>query len=150
MPAAARLECASVLLKQVQRQLLSTDECRSLFADALQLPLRATSSCELACAALEQAIALTPENHGGSSVCVSQFLAQQLRQRLPATNPQVIPCGITLPTAQASFSDQPFRVVVSPQGGAPDVHQFNLLRVVDNQRSVAAGAAAADPSMQLS
>ena len=79
--------------------------------------------------------ALTPETHGGSSVCVSQFLAQQLRQRLPATNPQVIPCGITLPTAQASFSDQPFRVVVSPQGGAPDVHQFNLLRVVDNQRS---------------
>ena len=28
--------------------------------------------------------------------------------------------------------------------------QFKLLRVVDNQRSVAAGAAAADPSMQLS
>lgn len=55
--------------------------------------------------------ALTPESHGGSSVCVSQFLAQQLRQRLPATNPQVIPYGITLPTAQASFSDQPFRVV---------------------------------------
>jgi hypothetical protein len=43
--------------------------------------------------------ALTPETHGGSSVCVSQFLAQQLRQRLPATNPHVIPYGITLPTA---------------------------------------------------
>ena len=57
--------------------------------------------------------ALTPETHGGSSVCVSQFLAQQLRQRLPATNPQVIPYGITLPTAQAIFSDQPFRVVYS-------------------------------------
>jgi colanic acid/amylovoran biosynthesis glycosyltransferase len=57
--------------------------------------------------------ALTPETHGGSSVCVSQFLAQQLRQRLPATNPQVIPYGITLPTAQVSFSDQPFRVVYS-------------------------------------
>jgi colanic acid/amylovoran biosynthesis glycosyltransferase len=57
--------------------------------------------------------ALTPETHGGSSICVSQFLAQQLRQRLPATNPQVIPYGITLPTAQASFSDQPFRVVCS-------------------------------------
>jgi glycosyltransferase involved in cell wall biosynthesis len=57
--------------------------------------------------------ALTPETHGGSSVCVSQFLAQQLRQRLPATNPQVIPCGITLPAAQAIFSDQPFRVVYS-------------------------------------
>jgi colanic acid/amylovoran biosynthesis glycosyltransferase len=57
--------------------------------------------------------ALTPETHGGSSVCVSQFLAQQLRHRLPATNPQVIPYGITLPTAQASFSDQPFHVVYS-------------------------------------
>ncbi|MBC1262226.1 glycosyltransferase family 4 protein [Synechococcus sp. BSF8S] len=57
--------------------------------------------------------ALTPEAHGGSSVCVSQFLAQQLRQRLPVTNPQVIPCGITLPTAQVRFSDQPFRVVYS-------------------------------------
>lgn len=57
--------------------------------------------------------ALTPETHGGSSVCVSQFLAQQLRQRLPATNPQVIPYGITLPTTQASFSDHPFRVVYS-------------------------------------
>jgi glycosyltransferase involved in cell wall biosynthesis len=57
--------------------------------------------------------ALTPETHGGSSVCVSQFLAQQLRQRLPATNPRVIPCGITLQTAQACYSDQPFRVVYS-------------------------------------
>ena len=56
---------------------------------------------------------LTPETHGGSSVCVSQFLAQQLRKRLPATSPQGIPYGITLPTAQASFSDQPFRVVYS-------------------------------------
>ena len=56
---------------------------------------------------------LTPETHGGGSVCVSQFMAQQLRQRLPATNPQVIPYGITPPMAQASFSDQPFRVVYS-------------------------------------
>ena len=49
--------------------------------------------------------ALTPETHCESSVCVSQFLSQQLRQRVPATNPQVIPCDITLPTAQASFSE---------------------------------------------
>jgi colanic acid/amylovoran biosynthesis glycosyltransferase len=56
---------------------------------------------------------LTPESNGGGSLCVSQFLAQQIRQRLPATNPQVIPCGITLPSAQASFSDQPFHVVFS-------------------------------------
>jgi colanic acid/amylovoran biosynthesis glycosyltransferase len=56
---------------------------------------------------------LTPETHGGSSVCVSNFLAQQLRQRVPVTHPQVIPCGIKLPRGQASFSDQPFRVVYS-------------------------------------
>lgn len=66
---------------------------------------------------------LTPESFGGRSVCVSQFLAQQLRQRLPATNPQVIPCGITLPTAQVSFSDQPFRVVYSG-------------RIVDGQKCI--------------
>jgi colanic acid/amylovoran biosynthesis glycosyltransferase len=57
--------------------------------------------------------ALCPESHGGSSVCVSQFLAQKLIQRVPCTNPQVIPCGIMLSTAQASFSNQPFRVVYS-------------------------------------
>ncbi|MFM7642893.1 MAG: glycosyltransferase family 4 protein, partial [Cyanobium sp.] len=71
--------------------------------------------------------ALTPETRGGSSVCVSQFLAQQLRQRLPATNPQVIPCGITLPTAQASFADQPFRVVYS---GRMDERQKCIQQVV--------------------
>ena len=54
---------------------------------------------------------LIPETHGGSSVCFSQFLGQQLRQRVPATNPQVIPCGIKLSTAQPSFSDHPFSVV---------------------------------------
>lgn len=54
---------------------------------------------------------LNPETHGGSSVCVSQFLAQQLRQRVPLTNPHVIPYGITLPANHANFSDQPFRVV---------------------------------------
>jgi colanic acid/amylovoran biosynthesis glycosyltransferase len=57
--------------------------------------------------------ALTPELHGGSTVCVSQFLAHELRQRLPATQPRVIPCGIKLPRVTASFSDQPFRVVYS-------------------------------------
>lgn len=49
----------ALLLKQVQRQLLSLDECRSLFADLLQLPLRPTKSSELALAALEQANALS-------------------------------------------------------------------------------------------
>ena len=57
--------------------------------------------------------ALTPETHGGSSVCVSQYLARQLRQRFPATDPQVIPYGVTLPTIHATFSDQPFRVIFS-------------------------------------
>lgn len=56
---------------------------------------------------------LCPESNGGSSVCVSQFLAQQLSQRVPATKPQVIPCGIKLSTAHASFSDHPFSVVYS-------------------------------------
>lgn len=56
---------------------------------------------------------LTPETHGGSSVCVSQYLAQQLRQSVPASNPRVIPYGIRLPPTIASFSEQPFRVVYS-------------------------------------
>lgn len=53
------MECASVLLKQVHRQLLSLDECRALLADLLQLPLRPTSASELAVAALEQAMTLS-------------------------------------------------------------------------------------------
>jgi colanic acid/amylovoran biosynthesis glycosyltransferase len=56
---------------------------------------------------------LTPETHGGSSVCVSQFLAQELHQKLPATTPQVIPYGIPISSVHATFSDQPFRVVYS-------------------------------------
>jgi glycosyltransferase involved in cell wall biosynthesis len=56
---------------------------------------------------------LTPEAYGGSSVCVSQFLAQELHHKVPATTPQVIPCGIPIPSTHATFSDQPFRVVYS-------------------------------------
>jgi len=67
------LECASLLLKQVQRQLLSLDECRALLADLLQLPLRPTSSSELALAALEQAMALS------LSVYDASFLALELK-----------------------------------------------------------------------
>lgn len=44
IPDLCLLECASVLLKQVQRQLLSLDECRALLTDLLQLPLRPTSA----------------------------------------------------------------------------------------------------------
>jgi colanic acid/amylovoran biosynthesis glycosyltransferase len=57
--------------------------------------------------------ALTPELHGGRSVCVSQYLAKQLQQQVGATKPLVIPCGIALPLGLTSFSDQPFRVVYS-------------------------------------
>lgn len=71
--------------------------------------------------------ALPPESHGGSSVCVSQFLAQQMRQRLPATNALVIPCGITLPAIQASFSEKPFRVVYS---GRMVIHQKCIQQVI--------------------
>jgi len=62
-----------MLLKQVQRQLLSIDECRGLLADLLQLPLRPTSASELALAALEQAMALS------LSVYDASFLALALK-----------------------------------------------------------------------
>jgi predicted nucleic acid-binding protein len=59
VPDLCLLECASVLLKQVQRELLGVDECRALLADVLQLPLRPTSSSELAAEALDQALVLS-------------------------------------------------------------------------------------------
>jgi len=59
VPDLCLLECASVLLKQVQRELLGVDECRALLADVLQLPLRPTSSSELATEALDQALVLS-------------------------------------------------------------------------------------------
>lgn len=55
--------------------------------------------------------ALTPDTYEVSSVCVFQSLAQHQRQRVPVTNSQVIAYGITLPTAQESFSDQLIHVV---------------------------------------
>ncbi|WP_411875742.1 hypothetical protein [Vulcanococcus limneticus] len=55
IPDLCLLECASVLLKQVQCQLLSLDECHAFPTDLLQLPLRPTSASELALAVLEQA-----------------------------------------------------------------------------------------------
>lgn len=73
IPDLCLLECASVLLKQVQRQLLSMDECRDLMTDLLQLPLRPTSASELAVAALEQAMALS------LSVYDASFLALALK-----------------------------------------------------------------------
>lgn len=73
IPDLCLLECASVLLKQVQRQLLSLDECRALLTDLLQLPLRPTSASELAVPALEQAMALS------LSVYDASFLALALK-----------------------------------------------------------------------
>ena len=73
IPDLCLLECAAVLLKQVQRQLLSMDECRDLMTDLLQLPLRPTSASELAVAALEQALALS------LSVYDASFLALALK-----------------------------------------------------------------------
>ena len=73
IPDLCLLECASVLLKQVQRQLLSMDECRDLMTDLLQLPLRPTSASELAVAALEQALTLS------LSVYDASFLALALK-----------------------------------------------------------------------
>lgn len=73
IPDLCLLECASVLLKQVQRQLLSVDECRDLMTDLLQLPLRPTSASDLAVAALEQAMALS------LSVYDASFLALALK-----------------------------------------------------------------------
>ena len=59
LPDLCLLECASVLLKQVQHDLLGVDECRALLADVLQLPLRPTSSSELAAEALDQPLVLS-------------------------------------------------------------------------------------------
>ena len=75
MTAAARPQCLSVLLKQVQRQLLSADECRALLADVLQLPLRPPSSSELACAALDQAMALALK-HSAALITADNQLAK--------------------------------------------------------------------------
>jgi colanic acid/amylovoran biosynthesis glycosyltransferase len=68
---------------------------------------------------------ITPELNGGKTVCVSQFLAQQLRLRVPITDPQVIPYGITVPNLQASFSHEPFRVAYSGRmvGNQKCIHQ---------------------------
>ena len=74
IPDLCLFECASVLLKQVQRQLLSLDECRDLLADLLQLPLRPTSASELALAALEQAMALSLSVYDAREALVNEGL----------------------------------------------------------------------------
>ncbi|MCS5694230.1 type II toxin-antitoxin system VapC family toxin [Cyanobium sp. FGCU-6] len=87
VPDLCLLECASVLFKQVQRQLLNADECRALLTDLLQLPLRLTSAGDLACGALDQAMALSLSvydasdfalalNHGARLITADRQLAK--------------------------------------------------------------------------
>jgi hypothetical protein len=71
---------------------LSADECGALLADVLQLPLRPTSSSELACAALDQVLALAL-NHGAALFTADNQLAN--------TAPTLIP---TPPTPGSSSS----------------------------------------------
>jgi predicted nucleic acid-binding protein len=104
IPELCLLECASVLLKQVQRQLLSLDECRALLTDMLQLPLRPTSASELAMAALEQAMALS------LSVYDASFLALALKH-----DALLITADKQLAKAAASF------------GCFADVERFTIL-----------------------
>ena len=59
VPDLCLLECASMLLKQVQRTLLTPEESQALLADLLQLPLRPTATAELVSASLEQAMTLS-------------------------------------------------------------------------------------------
>lgn len=77
VPDLCLLECASVLLKQVQRTLLTPEESRNLLADLLQLPLRPTASAELVSASLEQAMTLS------LSVYDACYLALALRHGAP-------------------------------------------------------------------
>ena len=77
VPDLCLLECASVLLKQMQRSLLTPEESRCLLADLLQLPLRPTASAELVIASLEQAMTLS------LSVYDACYLALALRHGAP-------------------------------------------------------------------
>jgi predicted nucleic acid-binding protein len=78
VPDLCLLECASVLLKQVQRELLGVDECRALLADVLQLPLRPTSSSELAAEALDQALVLSLSVYDASYLALALKHGAQL------------------------------------------------------------------------
>jgi predicted nucleic acid-binding protein len=100
VPDLCLLECASVLLKQVKRQLLSADECRDLLTDLLQLPLRLTSASELACASLDQAMALS------LSVYDASYLALALKHgaRLITADKQLAKADLSL----GCLADQAF------------------------------------------
>jgi predicted nucleic acid-binding protein len=78
VPDLCLLECASVLLKQVQRELLDVDECRAILADVLQLPLRSTSSSELAAEALDQALVLSLSVYDASYLALALKHGAQL------------------------------------------------------------------------
>lgn len=69
--------------------------------------------------------ALTPEAHGGNSVCVSAFLAAELRRKVAGSSPKVIPCGVVCPPNHTTFCNDPFRVVFSGrlENRAKCIHQ---------------------------
>lgn len=73
IPDLCLLECASVLLKQVRRTLLTPEEAKGLLSDLMQLPLRPTPAAELASASLDVAM------ERSLSVYDSCYLALALR-----------------------------------------------------------------------
>ena len=56
IPDLCLLECASALLKQVRRSILSIEESRALLADLLRLPLRPTPAAALVSASMDLAM----------------------------------------------------------------------------------------------
>lgn len=56
IPDLCLLECASVLLKQVRRTLLTREEAKGLLTDLLRLPLRPSPAAELVSASMDVAM----------------------------------------------------------------------------------------------
>ncbi|MCP9927195.1 glycosyltransferase family 4 protein [Cyanobium sp. CH-040] len=57
--------------------------------------------------------ALNPEKNGGTTVCVSQYLAMHLQKKCAIAQPHVIPYGISISGHRSHYSTDPFRVVYS-------------------------------------
>jgi len=57
--------------------------------------------------------ALNPEKNGGTTVCVSQYLAMHLQKKCAIAQPHVIPYGSSIPGHRSHYSTDPFRVVYS-------------------------------------
>jgi len=56
---------------------------------------------------------LTPERHGGRTVCVSQHILSKLIRNGGDADAMVIPYGVSIPDSFARFQDHPFHVVYS-------------------------------------